>query len=446
MRDGLGAIADLAGGKKAALTVDNAFTYAEGTSSAMPMSAQLIPNTLFRNIAVGIWDYTHIDGSGDPLGTSYISTRLQVYKELTQETLDNIGKQLLTQGFGNYNAATMQYVLKTNPAMFSTYETMAFAIKAQRDPNFLQGLADVANNRTAQLWTLKTAMGFFGPTSVSLENVKGTMLSTELENNIAQLGVTAGYAKFSKDHPLDAMTEVFTTAHPYGVSYPSTQEALNFIDNSPSWVQNHQGIASFFIPRTANSPYSQAARSLELTMGLSARQNLSGLANQERIVWGNNWYYGMVVPAVEAQVNANQITSYQASTQLKALRASYATANPTWSTYYNNQRQQVAVQSYRQLADFYNTKDLVEIDGQQVPAIAQTWPPQSQQIAANIARLLTSYNLYTSEAANLSGTQKYDLETAWYNYCQGVVANFPALSSVITTVFNRLPSTGVLNG
>jgi len=454
-REGLDLIANATEGKKGSLAVDNAFTYAEGTSANMPMSAQIVPNTLARDIIEGYLGHKDLNASSDPLGNSYISTRLQVWKNVTQDTLDNIGKELMQKGFGNYNAATMRYVYEKNPAMFATYESMAFSIKAQ-NPDFLQSLATKANDETAKLWTVKTLAGFLGPTSVSLENRAGNALSTELENDIAKLGVTDGYAKFQKAHPLDQMTEVFTTAHPYGVSYPSTQSAMQFIDSTPHWVQNHEQIAAFFIPRPTNSVYSQAAHGLELQMGLSQRQNLSGLAKQAQIVWGNNWYYGSLLPQVQAQVDAGNLSQYNAGQILKKERASFATANPTWSSYYNNDRSAIAVASYNQLKDFYATQNTVDFQGYQLPAVVNSWPEESRLMALHIKQFMNDYNSYTASAANLSGSQKYQLEQNWYNFCIQIGGGYyngkvitgtnPELASIIHTVFTRLPSSGVLNG
>jgi len=458
-REGLDFIANTAEGKKGSLAVDNAFTYAEGTSANMPLSAQLFPNTLARNIVQGVNDYFDLNASADPLGTSYISTRLQVWKNVTQDTLDNIGKELLKNGFGNYNAATMQYVYEKNPALFATYESMAFSIKAQ-NPDFLQGLANKANDETAKLWGVKTLAGFFGPTSVSLENRAGNALSTELQNDIAKLGVTDGYAKFQKAHPLDQMSEVFTTAHPYGVSYPATQQAMQFIDSTPNWVQNHEQIAAFFIPRPTNSVYSQAAHGLELQMGLSQRQNLGGLAKQAQIVWGNNWYYGSLLPAIQQEVDAGNLSQFNAGKILKQERAGFATANPTWSSYYNNDRSAVAVASYRQLASFYETQNTVPVTFNNktydLPAVIKSWSPDSQLLALHIKQFMKDYNTYTTGVANLTGNSKYQAEQSWYDYCIQIGGGFlngklipgtnPELASIIHTVFTRLPSSGVLNG
>ena len=458
-REGLDFIANTVEGKKSSLAVDNAFTYAEGPSAHMPLSAQLFPNTLGRSIIQGVNDYFDLNASTDPVGNSYISTRLQVWKNVTQDTLDNIGKELMQKGFGNYNAATMRYVYEKNPALFATYESMAFSIKAQ-NPDFLQGLANKANNETAVLWGVKTLAGFFGPTSVSLENRAGNALSTELQNDIAKLGVTDGYAKFNKAHPLDQMTSVFTTAHPYGVSYPATKEAMQFIDSTPNWVQHNQQIAAFFIPRPTNSAYSQAAHGLELQMGLSRRQNLSGLAKQAQIVWGNNWYYGSLLPAIQKEVDAGNLSQFDAGKILKQERAGFATANPTWSSYYSNDRSAVAVASYRQLASFYDTQNTVPFTfgskTYDLPAVVKSWSPDSQLLALHVKQFMNDYNTYTAGVANLTGSQKYQAEQSWYDYCIQIGGGFqngklipgsnPELASIIHTVFTRLPSSGVLNG
>ena len=443
LRDGAGFVEGMSGDEQARLKIDNAFNYVEGVSAQMPLMAQLLPNTLFRDIVEGVYGYTHLDAANDIMGTSYVSTRLQVYKNVTQEVLDGIGKDLLNNGFGNYNAATMRYVYRSNPAMFATYESMVFSIKAQNSA-FLQNIADKANKETLALWTTKTLLGFFGPTSISLENVRGNALSAELENDIAKLGVTNGYTAFSKKHPTDLMTSVFTTAHPYGPSYAATVPAAQFIDQNPEWVQAHPQIASFFIPKGTGSGYSQNARNLELAMGLSARQNLSGLANSMRITWGNDWYYGMLVPSLEQQVTDGTMTQYKASSILKQERQAYKTANPTWSAYYDDGRSSVATASYRQLENFYNTGQTYEYDGVQLPAITQNWSEESRLQALQIRGIMDNYNNFTKMAANATGSDLYNLETGWYNFLQGVIKKFPSLSPVVTTVFNRLPSTGVI--
>lgn len=449
LRDGAGFIEGLTGDKKAQLQTDNVFNYIEGTSAQMPLSAQVLPNTLFRDIVEGVYGYMHPDAANDVMGTSYVSTRLQVYKNTTQEILDGIGKDLLNNGFGGYNAATMRYVYVHNPAMFATYESLVFSIKAQ-NPAFLQQIADKANNETAELWATKTLLGFLGPASISLENVRGNALSTELENDIAKLGTTNGFAAFSKKHPLDLMTAVFTTGHPYGPSYQATNSAAQFIDQNPGWVQNHPQIASFFIPKDSGSGYSQNARNLELSMGLSQRQSMSDLANSMRITWGNDWYYGMVVPAVEAEVTNGTVSQYEASKILKQERASYKTANPTWSAYYDDARSSTAVASYRSLQDFYTKGEMVPYSNPELPGVTElpevtaTWSKESRQLAAQVQFLMQQYDSYTNTAKNLSGTELYNLETWWYNTCQSVVKQYPSLSAVITTVFNRLPSTGVI--
>ena len=443
LRDGAGFVEGVSGDEQARLKIDNAFNYVEGVSAQMPLMAQLLPNTLFRNILEGVYGYTHLDAANDIMGTSYVSTRLQVYKNVTQEVLDGIGKDLLNNGFGNYNAATMRYVYRANPAMFTTYESMVFSIKAQ-NPAFLQNIADKANKETLALWTTKTLLGFFGPTAISLENVRGNALSAELENDIAKLGVTNGYTAFSKKHPTDLMTSVFTTAHPYGPSYAATVPAAQFIDQNPEWVQAHPQIASFFIPKGTGSGYSQNARNLELAMGLSARQNLSGLANSMRITWGNDWYYGMLVPSLEQQVTDGTMTQYKASRILKQERQAYKTANPTWSAYYDDGRSSVATASYRQLENFYNTGQTYEYEGVQLPAVTQNWSEESRLQALQIQGIMDNYDTFTKMAANATGSDLYNLETSWYNFLQGVIKKFPSLSPVVTTVFNRLPSTGVI--
>jgi hypothetical protein len=432
-------------GKDATTKIRDAAAFVEGpVAASQGIASQLIPNTLFKNIIQGVTSYL-FDASTNVIGGSYISTRLQVYKEMTQQTLEGVGKQLLSKGFGNYNAATMQYVYKNNPALFATYEQIAFSIKANSDPNFLQGIADRANNATAQLWTLKTLAGFFGPTSISLES-PGAVRSNELQQDVSKLGLTNGYAAYNKKHPLDSMTSVFTTSHPYGVSYTANQEALDFLRNNGDWTSNNQNIASYFIPRPANSPFSQAAYSLEQHMGLVGRQNMSGLAKQEMIVWGNNWYYGSLVPAIENQVNSGTITQYKGSSMLKQERAAYSTMNPTWNAYYGSERQGTASAGYRALNTFYNTPGpKYTYQGVALPAVVSQWPESSQKAAAYIHNLLNSYSSYVEAASNLTGNEKYNLETQWYDFCKQEMKDRPELSSVITTIFNRLPSSGVPN-
>jgi len=444
--DGFGWLAKQAFGQEATNKINDVSNYIKGpVAASQGIWSQVIPNPLFKNIIEGVTSFSDLNASTNPIGSSYISTRLQVYKEQTQDALNDIGKNLTTKGFGNYNAETMQYVYKTNPALFATYEQMAFSIKANSDPNYLQNLADKANNATAQLWTIKTLAGFFGPTSISLES-PNAIRSTELQQDIAKFGVTAGYGEYSKKHPLDSMTSVFATAHPYGVSYTATQPSLDFIQNNGNWVSKHQNIATYFIPRPTNSPFVQAAYSLEQHMGLLGRQNLSGLAKQEMIVWGNTWYYGSMVPAIESQVASGAISQYNGSRMLKQERAAYSTMNPTWNAYYSTERQGVADSGFRALNDFYNAAGpKYKFKGVELPAVISQWPAESQQTAVDIHNLINSYSGYVEQANNLTGTEKYNLETEWYNFCQQQIKDYPQLSSIITTIFNRLPSSGVPN-
>jgi len=452
--------AGMVGGQDAEMKVNAFSDWLQGDiASRQPLMAQLVPNTLIRHLYqlavdghIGLGDSP--DSAGDSVGNGYISTRLQVWKNITEETLKQLGEEMEQNGFHGYTAKEIRKFKRESPGLYTVLEQMKWAMKSHSDPRFLQDIANKANRDTAVLWSLTTAASFFGPTTVTstsgLQQL-GIQLNQELQADIAKLGTTEGYIKFAKDHPTDSMSQIFQTTSPYNVTYPSTAPTLEFIQNHGEFVLQHPTIAAFFVPRPNDAPYDEAAHAVEMDLQLRGRSNMAQMSKSALIAWGNNWYYNYIIPFAD-QTFGKDYTQDKA-TYLSGSKKMYSQYNPMWANYHDTDRLSHADDAYREFSNFmskgykYSYKP-AEADNSfkpiELPVAVRDMDRPTQDLFYYAAQMAIVYKSYVEAYGNSS--DRSGMKQQWYDYCEAMVKINPGLRSIANSMFIHLPGEGVNNG
>ena len=429
-------------GEKGILAVKQIVSDVEGPIGANEtLWKQLLPNSLLSSLAEGAENLANQGATGSDFGNAEASARLQVFKQLVQQYEDSTLQEMLKHGWNGFTPKELQ-AMYHNPADQMTLAAWVQAKMAQDlNPSTPQGAArsqdmmNRANLATAAMWAAKTAMSFFGPVSTTLE--QGGQIAaknTQLQNDINQLGVEAGMQKFEKANPFDVENLLSGSTSPYGVAYPETMQAYNMLQQYSDIAERNQNAFAFYIPNPGKSAFDYNAYAIEMTMGLRTRNNMDDLKTQFMLNAGNAWYYGPNGPYEALQKNP----TYNQRMQIEAGVKNYArNYNPTWGFVddpFNqiDKSKNTAWEAYQGIQQF--EKDAGYKD------FLKTAPEQTKQIASGIQQMTQYYHEYTKAYTNAAtSTERYQLQSTWYNACQAVVKDYSYMGPVINGVFVKLP-------
>lgn len=290
-------------------------------------------------------------------------------------------------------------------------------------------------NQTMILYGMNTVLGFFSPTSTSVD-VKNFGFPTELSDDIDKSGsVSQGILKFLNKHPDATPWTVFQSYVPTGddatgtsmASIPSNDSGEQWIQNNRPFINANPYSAYYMMPKETGK-YDSAVYNEQLAQSDRVKRTPDQFLNALYVNATNTGYYANLTK-FENYVNDPTTGKGQkdaAYTNWNNYVNSLSAANPTWAQYgpLNKASKTVVMQ-----------QSIQEMEKQQASG---DFP--KNDVSEGMMAVLTSFQ--TANSAYQAASQERDYSTAektvkdaWQNYIISIGKSRPDLKSGLDAIF-----------
>ena len=286
-----------------------------------------------------------------------------------------------------------------------------------------QAFVDRVKNQTRIMFITRALLGFVSPLAPEVA-VKNWNLPSELSADIQKAGsVSKGMQEFLAKNPDATPYTVFQSKSVSGASIPDSAQAQAWIDTNRGLIDRFPYATPWLIPRLNDTKYDPAVYDEQLAMGLRTKDTPQEFLDQLYVAAGNESYYAALA-IHEKNLASGAVNKSQEYTDWDNYLNQLEAAAPTWAASYlsgdRTVQAQQAIAQLRQIQQEGLTPD----------------NPQAKMVMGLLAGYDTAEAEYNQASASSNySSQEAKVKDSWRAYLEGVKANYPALTTVIDTVF-----------
>ena len=288
------------------------------------------------------WWGANSDGSNSLSKEQWMSSYITAANETWSYLVSQKMQGFIDQAHKDYNG-TAEQLNHIAVLEFGKYYNARTGDGAQH----LSELMSEVNRATATRAMLRSTIGWISPLSTSLGRANPTV------NAKFQAALLANHGDWQKtqDQMMKSDPQDIPFVMPYntsaniqkynGVSYPETQNALNWIEANPYLVNKYPSAARWLMPtpfeQNPKNPYYQSAAHYAFANGMKDRRTPKEMQTAFNIQNGDYLFYNVIEPEFVNQVIANGKSSYAGYLDAKKWAQTQGpVVNADWNTSFNS--------------------------------------------------------------------------------------------------------------
>jgi hypothetical protein len=317
----------------------------------------LIPNSILRNLVVGIRGFASSDNGSDFTLNSYNNAKLEAFiytaTEMSRTEWNRLSKIKYSNDpkLDNYKKA----------AEFAAWNSKTFGAAANSWQQ--QQFLDAANKKAGLIWAAKLAIGLISPIAISTGAAE-QKLRDQFKNYIADKKYKGNFADaisaYERDHPYATLETISKSKSVSGARIPINQQAGDFMQSNSDIINRYPLAAWAYGPNLSKDPtFSEPTNMAMMASGIRERLTPDDFYKSFLTATGNAYYYGHLKPLYEAHKGESGWYKWKTA-QMNLYGGNY---NTVWMQNYNEQKtittSQQAVKQLRDMIQLPQYKDLL---------------------------------------------------------------------------------------
>ena len=257
----------------------------------------LIPNSILRNLVVGIRGFASSNNGSDFTLNSYNNAKLEAFIYTATEMSRTEWNRLSKIKYSN--DATDDKFLRSKAFAEWNSKTFGAAANSWQQQQFL----DAANKKAGLIWAAKLALGLISPIAISTGAAE-QKLRDQFKNYIADKKYKGNYAAaisaYERDHPYATLETISKSKSVSGARIPINQEAGDFIRSNADTINRYPLAAWAYGPDLSKDPtFSEPTNMAMMASGIRERLTPDDFYKSFLVATGNAYYYGHIKPYYE---------------------------------------------------------------------------------------------------------------------------------------------------
>jgi len=257
----------------------------------------VIPNSIIRNLAVGVRGFASSDNGSDFTLNSYNNAKLEAFTYTVTEMSRTEWNRLSKIKYSN--DATDDKFLRSKAFAEWNSKTFGAAADSWQQQKFL----DDANNKAGLIWGAKLAFGLISPVAISTGAAE-QKLRDQFKNYIADKKYKGNFAAaisaYQRDHPYATLETISKSKSVSGARIPINQEAGDFMRSNADAINRYPLAAWAFGPDLSKDPtFSEPTNMAMMASGIRERLTPDDFYKSFLVATGNAYYYGHIKPYYE---------------------------------------------------------------------------------------------------------------------------------------------------
>lgn len=306
----------------------------------------LIPNSILRNLVVGIRGFASSNNGSDFTLNSYNNAKLEAFTYIATEMSRTEWNRLSKIKYSN--DATDDKFLRSKAFAEWNSKTFGAAANSWQQQQFL----DAANKKAGLIWAAKLAFGLISPIAISTGAAE-QKLRDQFKNYIADKKYKGNFAAaisaYERDHPYATLETISKSKSVSGARIPINQEAGDFMQSNADTINRYPLAAWAYGPDLSKDPtFSEPTNMAMMASGIRERLTPDDFYKSFLVATGNAYYYGHIKPYYELYKESSGAYAWKQ----QKMDSYGGTFNKVW---YDNYKSQAAVstkdQAYTQIKE-----------------------------------------------------------------------------------------------
>ena len=306
----------------------------------------LIPNSILRNLVVGIRGFASSNNGSDFTLNSYNNAKLEAFTYIATEMSRTEWNRLSKIKYSN--DATDDKFLRSKAFAEWNSKTFGAAANSWQQQQFL----DAANKKAGLIWAAKLAVGLISPIAISTGAAE-QKLRDQFTNYIADKKYKGNFADaisaYERDHPYATLETISKSKSVSGARIPINQEAGDFMQSNADTINRYPLAAWAYGPDLSKDPtFSEPTNMAMMASGIRERLTPDDFYKSFLVATGNAYYYGHIKPYYELYKESSGAYAWKQ----QKMDSYGGTFNKVW---YDNYKSQAAVstkdQAYTQIKE-----------------------------------------------------------------------------------------------
>ena len=257
----------------------------------------LIPNSVLRNLIVGIRGFASSNNGSDFTQNSYNNAKLEAFTYTVTEMSRTEWNRLSKIKYSN-DAIDDKFL---RSKAFAEWESKTFGAAA--DSWQQQQFLDAANKKAGLIWAAKLVFGLISPIAISTGAAE-QKLRDQFRNYIADKKYKGNFAAaisaYERDHPYATLETISKSKSVSGARIPINQEAGDFMRSNSDTINRYPLAAWAYGPDLSKDPtFSEPTNMAMMASGIRERLTPNDFYKSFLVATGNAYYYGHIKPYYE---------------------------------------------------------------------------------------------------------------------------------------------------